>query len=120
MAKQESLLTQKAQLKWYEEGDCNSKFFHSIIKDKRRRLQLFRIKKWQMDSGGEKISKAACRHFERLFDLPEPRLDSNIFDCVPTCIEENDNRVLVSIPSAEEIKDAVFDMYASSSAGPDG
>jgi len=44
MAKQDSLLRQKAQVKWYEEGDRNSKYFHSVIKEIRRRFQLVRIK----------------------------------------------------------------------------
>ncbi|XP_019223726.1 PREDICTED: uncharacterized protein LOC109205468 [Nicotiana attenuata] len=31
---QESILKQKARIKWAEEGDSNSKYFHSVIKEK--------------------------------------------------------------------------------------
>lgn len=44
LSMQESILRQKAQLKWFEAGDYNNKYFHSVIKEKRRRMQLNKIK----------------------------------------------------------------------------
>ncbi|XP_060181501.1 uncharacterized protein LOC132611106 [Lycium barbarum] len=35
---QDNILRQKAQVKWLHEGDANIVFFHSIIKDRRKRL----------------------------------------------------------------------------------
>ncbi|XP_070052664.1 uncharacterized protein [Nicotiana tomentosiformis] len=57
----ESLMKQKARINWFKDGDCNTSYFHSILRDRRRRLQLHRIKnhrdRWiQAD---EKIAKAA-------------------------------------------------------------
>lgn len=43
LAQQESLLKQKSQIKWFEEGDCNSKYFHAMIRERRRKLKLHRI-----------------------------------------------------------------------------
>ena len=36
----ESLLRQKARLKWIKEGDSNSKFFNSVVNLKRRKSML--------------------------------------------------------------------------------
>lgn len=44
LAMQESMLKQKAQQKWFEAGDYNSKYFHSMIRDRMRRMQLNKIK----------------------------------------------------------------------------
>ncbi|XP_060202972.1 uncharacterized protein LOC132631414 [Lycium barbarum] len=122
MAMQEALLKQKAQIKWFEEGDSNTRYFHNVIKDRRRRLQLHRIKnskgKWLHSD--EKISNSAIRHFKRIFNLPGPAVDDNIFSCIPKIITDDDNIMLPKILIEEEIKDAIFDMSSTSSAGPDG
>ncbi|XP_060210413.1 uncharacterized protein LOC132637320 [Lycium barbarum] len=121
MAMQEALLEQKAQIKWFDEGDSNTRYFHNVIKDRRRRLQLHRIKnkgKWLHSD--EKISNSAIRHFKRIFNLPEPAVDDNIFSCIPKIITDGDNVMLSKIPIEKEIKDAIFDMSSTSSAGPDG
>ncbi|OIT21155.1 putative ribonuclease h protein [Nicotiana attenuata] len=64
---QESILKQKARIKWAEEGDSNSKYFHSVIKEKRRRAHIYRIKDEQgiWMEGNEAIAKAAIDHFGR-------------------------------------------------------
>ncbi|KAG5604516.1 hypothetical protein H5410_026008 [Solanum commersonii] len=41
---QEALLRQKARLSWFKDGDCNSKYFHSVIRDSRKKLHIHRIK----------------------------------------------------------------------------
>lgn len=44
---QESLLRQKTQIRWFKDGDCNSKYFHSVLRNKRKKLHLYRIKNHQ-------------------------------------------------------------------------
>ncbi|XP_075106825.1 uncharacterized protein LOC142179839 [Nicotiana tabacum] len=41
---QEFLNTQKANIKWFGDGDRNTSYFHSLLREKRRKLQLDRIK----------------------------------------------------------------------------
>lgn len=41
---EKTLLKQKANIKWLEEGDSNSKYFHTIINERSRKLTLHKIK----------------------------------------------------------------------------
>lgn len=93
---QESILKQKSQIKWFEEGDCNSRYFHNAIKDRRRRLQLHRVKnhreRWLQ--GDEKISKVAVRHFKSMFNLNSTIVNRDVISCITECITMEDNDFL--------------------------
>ena len=57
-----SILKPKTQLQWFKEGDTNSKYFHSLIRGRRRKLFIHRIctdeDTWIQ--GDENIAKEAC------------------------------------------------------------
>ncbi|XP_060195386.1 uncharacterized protein LOC132624660 [Lycium barbarum] len=67
--KETSMLRQKARIKWQEEGDSNTRYFHSVIRQKRKKAQLYRNKNEQDQwiQGDDKIADAATRHFSKLF-----------------------------------------------------
>ncbi|KAH0709768.1 hypothetical protein KY284_011195 [Solanum tuberosum] len=44
LKQEDSILRQKSRLKWITEGDTNSKYFHSVFRDRRRRSQIHKIK----------------------------------------------------------------------------
>ncbi|XP_060204231.1 uncharacterized protein LOC132632349 [Lycium barbarum] len=122
LSRQESLLKQKAKLKWYEEGDTNSKYFHSVIRDRRRRLGITTIKnnRGNWITCNEKIAKSAIKHYEHLFNMNPRPVDPNILECIPSIINHEDKLSITKCPQEEEIKDAIFDMSGDSAAGPDG
>ncbi|OIT39781.1 hypothetical protein A4A49_61719, partial [Nicotiana attenuata] len=122
MTMQDSILKQKANIKWFEEGDSNTKYFHSLIRERRRRLQIHKIKdhKERWVEGEDNIAKAAIRHFHKRYNIKHQFIDNDILECIPRTITEEDNIALTSIPNTEEIKDVVFEMGANSAAGPDG
>ncbi|GAU28651.1 hypothetical protein TSUD_159320 [Trifolium subterraneum] len=63
----ESLLRQKSRTKWIQEGDSNSRFFHSSIKGHHRRNQIVMLKKGDVWlEGVEAIKKEAKDHFVKL------------------------------------------------------
>ncbi|XP_019260352.1 PREDICTED: uncharacterized protein LOC109238375 [Nicotiana attenuata] len=121
MTMQDSILKQKANIKWFEEGDFNTKYFHSLIREKRRRLQLHKIKdhrdRWL--EGDDNIAKDAIRHFHKRFNITHQFKDTDILDCIPRIITGDDNTLLTVVPNMEEIIDVVFYMGANSAAGPD-
>ncbi|XP_055835057.1 uncharacterized protein LOC129903520 [Solanum dulcamara] len=119
---QESLLKQKSQINWFEEGDLNTRYFHNTIKDRKRKLHLHRIKnhRGRWIQGDDKIGRAAVRHFKKFFNLKKATVNNKILDHTPNVINNEDNTLLVSILNEEEIKNTIFNMSVHSTAGPDG
>ncbi|XP_055835119.1 uncharacterized protein LOC129903596 [Solanum dulcamara] len=62
---EESMLKQKTQLHWFKEGDVNSKYFHALIRGRRRKLYIHKIQNKDDNwvQGEENIAKATCDHF---------------------------------------------------------
>uniref|UniRef100_A0A0V0H5Y0 Putative ovule protein n=1 Tax=Solanum chacoense TaxID=4108 RepID=A0A0V0H5Y0_SOLCH len=65
---QDAILRQKARAKWLEEGDANTSYFHSTIKD-RRRLSLKKIMNEQNQclEGNDQIVEGAVSFYQNLF-----------------------------------------------------
>lgn len=116
---QNSILKQKAKIKWFEEGDSNPKYLHSVIRDRKSRLQLNRIKdhRDQWVQGDDKIGKVVIHRFQQLFNLKHNFNGQGIFNYTSKCITEEENIILTAIPEWEEIREAVVSMSTSSSAG---
>lgn len=113
---QENSLKQKAQVNWFEEGDKNSKYFHSIIRERRRKLHIHNIIIKTCGSKGMMVYPM----------LPYTILNTSLItptvlqipeSLIPSIINEEDNAYLTAMPNMEEIKTVVFSM---SSTGPDG
>ncbi|XP_026378898.1 uncharacterized protein LOC113273380 [Papaver somniferum] len=60
------------------------------------------------------------KHFEDKFKIKGVDFAEGIIDAIPGVITEADTMVLEVVPSAKEIKEAVFDLNADSAPGPDG
>lgn len=105
-----------------EEGDTNSKYFHSVIKQRRRRAQIQRIKNKEGHwiEGNSAISEEALRHFKDIFTEDEERDTGDILRWIDPIITEEDNDLLQHTPSEKEVKNAVCSIDPNSAAGPDG
>ncbi|OIT28452.1 putative ribonuclease h protein, partial [Nicotiana attenuata] len=119
---EESVLKQKTQLQWFKDGDANSKYFHSLIRGRRRKLYIHKIKNEDGDwiYGDEAIGEAACDHFQNLFSDPGGTIREDLLSCIPSMITEEDNDNLNKDPTIEELRHIVFSMNPVSAAGPDG
>ncbi|VFQ60212.1 unnamed protein product [Cuscuta campestris] len=113
---------QKANLKWIEEGDSNTKFFHAYVKGRRTKSMIRVIE----DSNGkpitniEVIKKMAIEHFFNQFNNRKSVSMSPILAYINPTITEEDNNLLTMIPSDEEIKNTVWSLSPDSAPGPDG
>ncbi|KAI3452547.1 hypothetical protein Pfo_009211 [Paulownia fortunei] len=117
---EEDFWRQKAACRWVDQGERNTKFFHSLVKKKRARGTIHSIThNGILLTAREYIATSAAEFFQSLLsDDIDALLDS--LDCLerlPTyfCPES-----LCSAPNMEEIRHAVFDMDPDSAAGPDG
>ncbi|KAH0769661.1 hypothetical protein KY290_013642 [Solanum tuberosum] len=119
---QDSILSQKARVKWFNEGDANIAYFHATIKDRRRSLTIRRIRDENNNwlEGNETIAKGAVNFYQNLFSHEPSASDYSALGCIKSCISNDDNNMINAIPSLQEVIDIVFSIDANSSPGPDG
>ncbi|XP_019226954.1 PREDICTED: uncharacterized protein LOC109208320 [Nicotiana attenuata] len=119
---QESILRQKARVKWAEEGDTNNKYFHSIIRERMRKTRIHRIKNENGDwiEGNKEIAQPAIDHFNGIFTQPNSTSDMDILKWCDRLITDEDNEHIMQKPTEEEIKEVIFSMDPNNAAGPDG
>lgn len=118
---QESLLKKKTKLNWFQQGDYNNKYFHSVLRERRRKLGIHRIKnhggRWIQ--GDDKIARVAIKHFEQLFNLSQTLMNPTLLDCILFIVTSQDNEMLTNLPNEIEMREVVFSMSRYSCAGTD-
>ena len=122
LAREEGYWKQKAKVKWLKDGDKNSKYFHSVVAERRAKSIIHRIKngqgEWISDEG--QVSAVAVEFFKALLTAEPVGGPSNILDVIPKVVSDAQNADLVHDPSRDEIREVVFAMDGESAAGPDG
>ncbi|XP_027156634.1 uncharacterized protein LOC113758125 [Coffea eugenioides] len=106
---------QKTRVKWLKDGDRNSKYFHSVVAERRSKLIIHRIKA----SNGEWL-RTACAiegeaesFFRQLFTSEASVESFDTLDVIPNLITTQDNAMLEEIPSREEVRLVVFPWMGS-------
>ncbi|XP_070044129.1 uncharacterized protein [Nicotiana tomentosiformis] len=119
---QEKVLRQKVRVKWLDEGDANTAYFHGVIKDRRRKLSILKIKNEEGEwiKGINDVASAAVQFFQKMFQADIVVEDSQILNVVKKVVTEADNAALTAMPSLQEVKDCVFSIDPDSAPGPDG
>ncbi|VFQ82121.1 unnamed protein product [Cuscuta campestris] len=113
---------QKANARWLEFGDSNSKVFHAFANGKRRKLAINHI----ISDAGVRLSiqseicLEAASHFSKQFQALSPSNPIHPLSQIPSIITDSDNLQLSRIPSLEEVRQAVWELDSSSASGPDG
>ncbi|WJX17562.1 hypothetical protein P8452_07464 [Trifolium repens] len=95
LSRKEVFWQEKAKLNWHLEGDRNTKYFHKLTKIKTSTKTITSLQDDEHDS--------------RLVD-----------EVIPHLVTDDVNEILTMLPSAEEIKAAVFALNKDSAPGPDG
>ncbi|XP_057808675.1 uncharacterized protein LOC131023144 [Salvia miltiorrhiza] len=123
LTKKACFLQQKSRVKWLQDGDRNTSFFHNMLRYKRLHRN---IESLEIDGNIVHDEEAIARHvtqfFSNLFQDPGS-IDRNIVHIeaiLDHVISDIHNDELCSIPDEAEIMAAVFDMDAMSAPGPDG
>ncbi|XP_027072036.2 uncharacterized protein [Coffea arabica] len=114
---------QKSRLRWLKEGDANSKFFHSYVRQRRVKVRIHRLQTssgaWTDDVGS--IHAMAETFFSDLFTQgPLDQVTGDELSRIPTILSEDDILDLERLPTAEEVRGAVFSLDRDSCSGPDG
>ncbi|XP_019167707.1 PREDICTED: uncharacterized protein LOC109163418 [Ipomoea nil] len=117
--KQEEIFwKQKARVKWLKEGDSNTRFFHSVVKnrDRMQRISAIRSGTRELFTTQSAIQEEVASFYFRLdCSGVEPLLQ-----CLPTNLIDADISHLTLPLSSEEVKEAVWKLDLDSAAGSDG
>ncbi len=79
------------------EVDTNTKFFHSLIRCRMRRLFIHKIHEngeWLL--GEENICKASYEYFQQMFTGEEKIINEENLDCIPRMVNQEQNDRLIS------------------------
>lgn len=102
---------QQARIDWATYGDHNSKFFHPVIKERRRRS---RIQLKQEDGSYlmaiTDIGYQAMEYFFDLFMASPYHIAEQLFSGIPQQVSESDNNSFYALPLNEEILHAIKSM----------
>ena len=122
---EESFFKQKSRIKWIQEGDMNTKFFHRMMAARQKHRTISTL----MDPEGRKlttytqITNEAVSYFQQLLGVT----DANVSGCPKVLlaemlpgISESSQADLIRPISVEEIKATMFSINGDKAPGPDG
>ncbi|XP_040998207.1 uncharacterized protein LOC121244260 [Juglans microcarpa x Juglans regia] len=114
-------LAQCAKVKWWGHGDKNYRYFHAILnKRKQERIMEMSLLNGTTLKSPLEVHDGAVQYFMDFLGQSSTVLLPNLSDLVDMVISEADNSKLCSLPTEEEVKQAVFSIPIESSPGPDG
>lgn len=124
-AEEEAFWKQRSRQLWLCLGDQNSGYFHAVTRG-RRAINKFSV--IEDDQGKaffkeDQIARVISAYYLDLFSSPRienPNLEHIVGEALNPCISEETNQNLIMIPSAIEIKKAVFAIHPGKAPGPDG
>lgn len=121
LAWEAELLQQKTRASWLQEGDRNTKFFHALIKARRSKnnIALHRPDGENITDPSQ-ICNLAASHFDHLFTATPYAMTEELFDSYPATVSALQNDLICTLPSKQEIWEAVCSLSADSAPGVDG
>lgn len=109
-------------MRWFKDGDKNTKFFHNYVKGRRKRLRIHDIQTTQGDTvkSTKNIGAAAVEYFENHFREDSSTVNYDMLQVIPHMITSEQNNEMTMIPGCDEVKKVVFGLNKDSTSGSDG
>ena len=126
MNRKEMKWAQKARNKGIVLGDRNTKFFQTIVKQRRARSRILQIKTSEgiISEDPKTIDDTICNHFRLSFDNPSSRSHSSILEepnCLPIPKLSTQQLAHLNRPiTNEEIEDTIFQLGPQKAPSLDG
>lgn len=122
LAREEIYWRQKSIELWLSDGDRNTKFFHSSTKIKicKNRISCIQCQIGNLLIEPEDIASEAVRFLKSLLSSENGNLSNDIISTIPPLVSLEENKMLMSPFSLEEVKSVVFAMNPDKDLGSDG
>ncbi|XP_057786281.1 uncharacterized protein LOC131003750 [Salvia miltiorrhiza] len=123
LSRQEDLHRQKSRIRWLQDGDRNTKFYHNMLRMKRA---SHTIKHLEINDVLVEDHNTLASHVENFYkalfaaDINPGGDLSWITNYITSSLTLDHKSALVTCPTATEIKAVVFAMDKDSAPGPDG
>lgn len=119
---EEEFWSRKARVQWLKEGDKNTKYFHVVTAERRKknRVDLLLDDMGKECKSEQEISEEIAKYFDTLFTTSSPKDYAEISEWVPRTITETMNAHLTRAVEDQEIKHALFSMHPYKAPRPDG
>ena len=124
--KQEALFwQQKARVKWMQEGERNTKFFHNSVVQNRNssRIQILKTRDGNRVETRREIEAELTQHFSEILreDGGDRGQDiEQITSLIPRLVTGENNEMLIKPIGMWEVEEAVNQMALGKAPGPDG
>lgn len=114
--------SQRARVKWLEDGDKNTKKFHATTIQRRGKNRIQRLQNTRGDwvEGKNAIFGAILDHYDEVYHSDNPSDFNDCLNNIPLLVTDSMNEKLMAPISESEIRQAVFSMGALKAPGPDG
>lgn len=106
------------QMHLFKEGNSNSKFFHSLIRGRRKLfIKKIHCKEGEWLQGDDNIAKAICDYFQQIFMGEDEVIDETPLECIQRMVNEEQDKNLSVMTSMDELKEVVLFMNPTSVVG---
>ena len=121
-AQEERMWQHRSQVQWLQSGDQNSKFFHGVSTQQKRRnfIKGLHDENGTWQENVEVISGLLIECYANLFTSSNPRNLDRILEGVQPVVTEDMRAALARPFNLEEVECAIKDMAPLKAPGPDG
>lgn len=122
LRRNEALWRQKSRETWLKDGDKNSKKFHlsTIIRRKRNSIDAIKNDDGDWLTSKKDIREHVTHKSSQLFHEEPMCFPQDLEQLINPIITHSENFELCKVPSPQEIKSTIFDMFNQKAPGPDG
>jgi hypothetical protein len=117
LRKEDLLWKQKSRVQWLTSPSLNTKFFHvsTIIRRRKNAIDFLKNDNNEWLSDRNDIGACFVQFFQNLFSSSNPQFPDDFDNLISPVISDEDNLLLCAVPSADEIKQTLFNLGSDKS-----
>ena len=122
MDKKEVMWRQTSQVQWLQEGDRNTRYFHTKANLCRKQDEMRAIEDelGRRVEGNQDMGRVAVNYFEKIYTSSHPSRVSDVTQGIQQKVTNAMNVDLCREFTSKEVGIAVKDIYPTKASGPDG